>query len=136
MAGTVTITDQVFTDRASRPVRKLSLVWVSNSSGDVSGTLTDYISGEILRVVFIPGATSLQPSNNYDVTLLDQNCLDVLAGQGANLSDTSTTHVCPGVPFKDGTTTSTRTIAVEDKLELRVANGGNAKGGTVILYVR
>lgn len=136
MAGSLTITDQVSVDRASRPVRKVTLAWTSSAGGAVSGNLTDYLSGALVRVVFIPGSGGVQPTDLYDVVLLDGSGLDLLAGQGANLSQSSTTHVCPGVPLKDGTTTSTTQVQIDDQLELQVANAGNAKQGTVVLYLR
>lgn len=135
MPGTVSFTDQNFTDKASRPVRKFSINWTSDASGDVSGTQTAYLSGVIARVAFVPGSGGSAPTNLYDVTLLDESGLDVLAGQGANLT-TSASAVVPGVPLKDGTTTSVHPCHIDDKLELRVANAGNAKSGTVILYLR
>ena len=134
MAGTVTITKQEF-HSPFRPVRKYTFDWVSSAGGAVSGTESDHISGEILRVVFIPSGTAA-PTANYDVTLEDEAGNDVLGGRGANLSATVTTTVKPGVAFTDGTTTSVAPIAIDDKLELVVANAGNAKAGTVILYVR
>lgn len=134
MAGSVTITDQKFLDRASRPVRKITLSWVADGSGNVSGNLTDYVGGELLRVVFDPGSPA--PTANHDIVLNDESGLDVLAGRGANLSATATTHVVPGVPFTDGTTASVRPVALDDKLELQVSNAGSGGAGSVILYVR
>lgn len=136
MAGSVAVTKQEHLDRNRRPVWKYTIAWVSDAAGAVSGTLTDYISGEIVRVVFKPDSGGTQPTNAYDVTLLDEQGVDVLGGQGANLANNATTHVKPGVPLKDGTTTSVAGVHMDDKLELQVANGGDSKGGTVYLYVR
>ena len=61
--------------------------------------------------------------------------VDVLAGQGANLSDANASAVSPGVPLKDGTTTSVTPCVVADPLILNVA-AGNAKSGKVIIYFR
>lgn len=133
MAGTLTITDQNI-GGPTRPVRKVTLAWVATAGGAVSGNYTDYLSGEIVRVVFDPGSPA--PTNAYDVTLLDESGIDLLAGQGGNLSDTATTHVVPGVPLKDGTTTSTMPVQVDDKLQLVVANAGSGGAGAVILYMR
>ena len=135
MAGTLTVTEQKFL-HPQRPIRKYTLAWVSTAGGAVSGNETGYISGEILRVVFKPDGGGTQPTDLYDVTLLDDAGFDVLAGQGANLSNANTTNVCPGVPMKDGTTTSVRPQIVDDTLELQVSNAGSAKGGTIYLYVR
>lgn len=135
MAGTVTITDSNDTNNARPPVRRIVIAWTSDASGDANGTHTARLSGELLRVVFIPDAVAV-PTALYDVTLEDDNVMDVLAGQGANLSETTTTNVCPGVPLLDGTTTSVRPMVIDDALELKVSNAGNAKQGQVIIYLK
>lgn len=116
-------------------VRRYTLTWVSHTDGSVDLDTDQEIVGELLRVVFIPSATAA-PTAAYDVQLKDAHGVDILAGQGANLSETNTTHVCPGVPLKDGTTTSVRPIALADVLNLVIANAGDSKGGQIILYVR
>lgn len=111
--------------------------WTSDSSGDVSGTVgtsTAAISGEILRCVTNPGSAA--PSANYDIVINDADGIDVLAGQGANRHTTTSEHVKPGVPFKDGTTTSTAPVCVNGTLTLVVSNAGDSKNGTVVLYTR
>lgn len=120
-------------DFSSGKNTRIELEWTSDASGDVSGD-TVKIDGTILRVVFDPDGTDA-PTANYDVTLTADG-LDLLAGQGANLSATVTSHVSPGVAFTDGTTTSVLPIDVNAACELVVANAGNAKKGKVIIYVR
>lgn len=142
MAGSVTVTNTTPLRGPGRPIQKINLTWTSSAGGAVSGNAFGPVAGEILRVVFVPNTDASQPTTLYDVTLTILNGdagddgLDLLAGQGANLANNANTHVVPGVPLKDGTTTSTRPIAVNDKLDLVVANAGNAKRGQVILYVR
>lgn len=109
--------------------------WVSDASGDAEVVSGVAVSGAIARVVFIPSATAA-PTANYDVTLTDSDGIDVLAGQGANLSDTVSSSVCPGIPLKDGTTTSVILTIVDSILTLTVANAGDTKAGKVIVYVR
>jgi hypothetical protein len=133
MAGSVNIPPVCNSD----PVRRIPLVWTSDAAtGAVSGTYTGIISGVVLRVVIIPNSGGTQPDNLYDVTLLDEGGVDILSGLGANLTNTTTYDKIPGVVHTDGTTTSTAPRAISDKLELRVANAGNSKGGQVVLYVR
>lgn len=136
--GTVTVSRRTtFSARSTHEfIRKYSLAWVSDSLGAVSGTLTEVISGVIVKAVFIPDSGGTQPTNLYDVTLLDENGLDVLAGRGANLSNSASSATAPGLAVTDGTTTGIVPVPIDDQLELRVANGGNAKGGSVVLYVR
>lgn len=124
--GTTTITYS-----GTRP-RKVSLAWTCSAGGAVSGTPTVQVRGEIVRVTFIPGTAGNQPTDQYDVTLLDTSGVDVLAGLGANLSNAAASHACPLIG--NGVTTNQR-MAVNDTLELQVANAGNAKRGTVCVYL-
>jgi hypothetical protein len=118
MAGTLTITHQLH-----RTVQKLLLDWLSDASGDVSGTLTAVVSGILYRVAFVPDGGGTQPTDLYDVTIEDDDGVDVLAANGSNLSNaTKSQHIDAG-------------RAVDGKLELKVSNAGNAKGGLVALYV-
>ena len=119
MAGTLVITDQ-----NHRTVQKILLDWLSDSSGDVNGTKTATVSGIVYRVAFIPDGGGTQPTDLYDVTLEDADGVDVLAGNGDNLSNVNKTqHIDAG-------------RAIDGTLELKVSNAGNAKGGKVGLYVR
>lgn len=118
-----------------KDVVKYTFAWTSDAAGAATVASPQKISGEILRVVTIPSATAA-PTTLYDITLTDESSMDVLAAQGANLSATVTAHVCPGLPLKDGTTTSVRPIAVNDILTLNVTNAGDTKAGTVHVYVR
>lgn len=133
MAGSIAITYQEIIQDA---IHKVTLDWLSAAGGTVSANLTKILNGEIERVVFVPDSGGTQPTDQYDVLLKDDDGLDLLAGQGANLSNAAASHVKPGVPFKDGTTTSTAPIAVAGKLELDVSNAGAAKGGQVIVYLK
>lgn len=130
MAGTVVAT---YSD--TRSIQKVTLAWVSHTDGTVSGTKTRKLSGIIERVVFVPGTAGVQPTDLYDLTLLDEQGADVLSGQGANLSNVNKFAVAPGVPLKDGTTVSVKPTAVDDELELQIAAAGSAKEGAVYLYI-
>jgi len=143
VAGSIVFSEQSMGRGPRRPISMITLAWTSSSGGAVSGLpvltsagIVDYLSGEIERVVFIPGTGGVQPTNGYSVTLLDGNGVDVLAGQGASLSNVTTTHIKPGVKITDGTTTSIAPIAIDDQLTLNVSAAGNAKQGTVVLYLR
>lgn len=125
-----------FTESRSRTVQSIQMAWTSGTAGDagiVSGIASPQISGEILRAVFAPGAGGVQPTDLYDVTLLDADGFDVLAGKGANRSNVNKEQVTPLTG--DGTTTNQR-IAVDGTLELTIANAGSAKQGTLTIYFR
>ncbi|HLN31962.1 MAG TPA: hypothetical protein VK395_29795 [Gemmataceae bacterium] len=103
-SGTVVETAQSQGRGPFRPIMKFTLAWTCTSGGAVSYLTSAYPTGEILRVVFIPGAGGAQPSNGYSATLTDKQGMDLLAGRGAGLSNVNTTHICPGVKVTDGTT--------------------------------
>lgn len=141
-AGSVTFTDQNPFRGPLRPVRKCILQWTSSAGGAVSGNPVGPVSGTIERVVFIPGAGGVQPSNNYVAKLQLLNGdgfddgLDLLANQGAALSNATNSTIIPGAEVTDGTRTTAAPVAVNDLLDLVISGAGNAKQGTVVLYVR
>lgn len=116
-------------------MRVVRVVWTSDGSQQAVEEIRR-CNGVILRVQFVPGIGALQPTANYDVTLLDEAGQDVLAGQGQNRSNVTTQSVCPAIPMSDGTTSSIAPIAVAGTLNLSVTNAGVGKSGTIIIYHR
>jgi hypothetical protein len=112
-------------------VTRVTLAWTSTSGGAVSGNAVAVPWGELLQVKFVPNLSTTQPSDQYDVTLVDTASVDYLAGLGANLSNATASIVVPRAStsaarfFLDGSAT----------LDLVVANAGSAKTGTVILWI-
>ena len=125
VTGSVTITIQGLMRGPVSPVALVALSWTSDASGNVSGNLTDWLVGELLRACFIPGTGGAEPSDGYAATVLDSSGLDILAGQGATLSNTSTTHVCPAVLMTDGAHATCRPMVINDKLDLVISGAGN-----------
>lgn len=120
--GTNTITEETLGS-----VKKIKFVWVCDASGVVSGTLTaNAYNGAIERLVTVPAGGGSAPTDNYDITILDEDSTDVLLGAGVDRDTANTEQVAR---------TSLGVVA-NDTLELRIANAGNAKGGTVYLYLR
>jgi hypothetical protein len=118
----------------TRTVKSLKLAWTSSAStGAVSGIPSEAIAGEILRIVFTPGTSGVQPTNLYDLTLLDEDGFDVLGGKGADLSNAAASDMCPLIG--DGTSTNQRR-AVDGTLTLTIAAAGNSKAGSVTIYYR
>ncbi|UCD59032.1 MAG: hypothetical protein JSV16_08025 [Candidatus Hydrogenedentota bacterium] len=121
MAGTVTVSEETF-----GTVKKLTWSWTSDASGDASGTTsTNAYSGAISRLVTVPDGVDA-PTVNYDVVVNDEDSTDVLMGGGQNRSDTATEQVLA----------SSLGFVANDKLALVVSGAGNAKKGTVYIYVR
>lgn len=125
---------QAFKENGSDIV-KHTFDWLSDGAGAATLPSGLPVTGQIQRVVFVPSASAV-PTTLYDVTMTDENGIDVLAGQGANLSETTASSVCPGTALKDGTTVGVVPTVVDGILTLNVTNAGAAKAGKVILYVR
>lgn len=123
--GTVVVT----TTYVGFNVTQYQLAWTSNASGAVSANPLA-IRGHLLGVKFVPGAGGTQPTDLYDATLVDVESLDILNAQAANLSNVTGRYFLfdprffvPGGP--GGQT-----------LDLVIANAGNAKTGTVYIWVQ
>lgn len=124
--GTATVTSATVRDVSTRYLR-YTIAWTSSAGGAVSGNTFTVVSGRIVSVRFVPGSGGTQPTDAYDVTLIDTNSVDVLFGAGANLSNTlsTVTRLSPAY-FQDGSRV----------LDLVVANAGDSKTGTVQVLVQ
>lgn len=120
MAGTVTTTEERFGS-----IKRIKFDWLSDASGDATATTTYTYSGEVLRAIFVPDGSTTAPSDLYDVTITDADSIDILYGQGADMDGTNTVVLVENLA-----------PVANDVLSLTVANGGNAKGGIVYLYIR
>ncbi|MHB1042365.1 MAG: hypothetical protein ACYC0Q_05960 [Eubacteriales bacterium] len=114
------------TEVTFNPVKKIKFEWVSDAAGAATGPTTKIYSGQILRLVTIPGTAANQPTDLYDVVIRDGDSVDVLAGTGANRSNVNVEQVLAASLGAVG----------NDKLSLEVSNAGNTKSGGVILYLR
>lgn len=121
MAGTVVITEETY-----GTVKKVRFAWTSDASGDADAETTAAFSGVIERLVTEPGSGGAQPTDDYDVVVLDEDELDVLMGAGADRSNAAAEQVLA----------SSLGCVANDRLTLQVSNAGNAKSGVVTLYLR
>lgn len=120
-AGTVTLAERKHTI-----TKKLTFTWsASNPGGAADKTSVEVYDGAIIAAQFVPDGGGTQPSDNYDVTVVDAAGVDVLFGAGANRSNAAAQVVTSGLGVVAG-----------DPLTLHVTNAGNGKGGSVSLYIR
>ena len=112
----------------------ITLNWTADSSGDMTegGTTGKAIftaHGYLTNIQYIPGATD--PTDEYDVTLLDSDGIDVLRGQGLNQQNaagqTYDTKYRSNVLNVDGG----YLWFMNENLTLTVDNAGNLGTGTV-----
>lgn len=106
-------------------VTRYRCTWVSSAGGAVSGTALTLKAGSLIQAELTPDSGGTQPSDQYDLTILDTNGVDVLAGAGANLSNAASAMVV-------GTSVW---IDQGGSLTITIANAGSAKGGTVVLWL-
>lgn len=111
-----------------RSVKMVTFAWTSDASGDVSGgAVSNVVDAEVIAHVSSPNLAGTQPTNLYDVTILDDNSLDILGAQGANMVNTGDNYNFDS-KLLGAASASTLTVVV--------ANAGNAKTGTEYIWVR
>lgn len=121
--GTLTITE----NRVG-VVKQVKFAWTATTGGAVSGTSTTYsYNGLIEGAQFVPGTGDDKPSEDYDVTLLDENSLDVLHGLGADLGSAATVYM----DRSDGLG-----AVANSALQLVVSGAGSENKGTVYVEIR
>lgn len=134
MAGSIVVT----TSDIGSKVTKYSVAWTSDAAGAVSGNAFPMKTGTIITVEFVPGAGGSQPSDLYDVDLEDAENIPIFdngggTSIGANLSNAVGSHALP----MHGLSTFQlfRRWHHGGDVELLVTNAGNAKSGTVNIFV-
>jgi len=126
MAGTVSVTGERIHTANSRVVTdKVTVAWTSDASGDATATLN--LHGFLIKVITDPSATA--PTDNYDLTLVADG-IDMLGGLLADRDTANTEMVYPVV------TNASTPIFLAGDHTFTIANAGNAKSGTVYLYIR
>lgn len=104
--------------------RVYTVQWTSDGSGAVSAHTFTIRRGTIAQVKVIPGSGGVQPTDMYDVTVLDANGIDILAGNGMNLSNAAAALLI-----------DIDVLTEESPFDVVVANAGAAKQGTVMIWL-
>ena len=121
-AGTVTITEETY-----GTIKKIKFSWTSGDGaedGTASGQTTYAYSGKILGLATDPGSPA--PTALYDITVTDEDGMDVLMGGGADRSATATEYVL----------SSSLGAVANDKLTINVSAAGTNTKGIAYLYIR
>lgn len=105
---------------------RIKWAWTSDASGDASEATPGKFTGLVFECVTIPDGVDA-PTDNYDITITDDDGLDVLRGLGADRDTANTEYLHIN---QDGLGTVHNSI-----LTLTVANAGNAKEGVVYLTI-
>jgi len=122
--------DQVVTitqDAVEYPLQKIQWDWLSATGGAVSSAASGWYCGKIVKVSLASDASPSAPTDGYDVTIEDGDGLDVLSGNGANVTASATVYI----------NDPTKMLWVRSgTLTLKVANAGDAKGGVVTMLIQ
>lgn len=121
-AGTVTITEERLSN-----VKKVTFAWTAGTAGEAgtaSGQTTYPYTGNLLKVVTVPGTGGDAPDDNYTVTLKDEDAIDIANGQLAACDQTNTELWA-----------SSLGAVVGDKLTFAVSGAGSANKGTCVAYI-
>jgi hypothetical protein len=134
MAATCTTTKEIIEKDYQNIWTEITFTWVSHTDGTVSGVgASNPLLGIISGVWFYPDSGATQPTDAYDVTLLDEYGRDVLYGVGANVSQDQNNSGNYRVPMNaDGMSVILR----GNVLTPSITNAGSGKGGTIILQLR
>lgn len=118
-------------------IRKLIVDWQSDAAGASTGTSRKVV-GRLIKAVTDPGSAA--PTDNYDITITDEEGVDVLAACQSTLANRDTTN-SEQVYFLVLDTAATPLAqsvhpVVCDKLTVTIAAAGDTKTGQIILYYR
>jgi hypothetical protein len=116
----VTTTEEIY-----GTVKKVKFAIVSATDGTATATTANAFSGEVLRLVIVPGAAGDAPTDQFDVAVNDADGYDILAGQGANLSNAATTTVVASMG-----------CVANDRLSLSASGMGDQNTATAYVYIR
>jgi hypothetical protein len=119
------------TERTHGVIKKITWAWTAHTDGvvavDTSGCQTaNQYTGEIVRLVTVPGTAGDAPDADYDVYVYDEDSADVLMAGGLNRHTSNTEQVAA----------SSLGVVAYSKLSLYVSGAGSGNKGTVHLYVR
>jgi len=105
-------------------VKKITFAFTSSDTGTASASTTSAYSGKLIWCVIDPGATT--PTAAWDLTVTDVDSIDLLAGGGADCSETATEYIAEAsLGAIDG-----------GVITFNVTNAGDQKTGTVYLWIR
>ena len=124
----MTLTYEEAADRETPIGSPVSIIIWSflSSAGGAASEQTKKVSGKAKRMVTNPDNVDT-PTANWDLTITDEDGVDILEGEGAN-RDPAGAGTSEGYAF-------TISELIASKLTFTVANAGSAKKGVVKLYL-
>jgi len=139
-AGTLTLNSdtRIAPPGSSRAVRVIEWDWLSDSSGNCNVSTSESanasgVTGTVVGLHAIPETGATIPSDDYDITIIDKEGVDVLNGAGANLPQGNTS--AENYRFPVDFLSEGPIVIADQELTLVVANGGDTQGGVIRLYI-
>lgn len=144
MAGTLATT--IIQNGVIQPViptgsYEVSMAWTSTAGGAVSASALTAsgnplnVFGTLLRAVSIPGTGGDAPTTGFDVSLATADGIDLLSGEGQNLT-TANTEIAPMQAASDGSNDAIIPRQVDGQFTLTVTQAGSAKSGVLVVYMK
>ena len=118
----------------SKPVQRMDIDWTCDGSGDFVADVGP-LYGTINRVV-ANHVTTLGPTTLYDLTVEDEDGVDLLSGTGANITTATARTVMACFMLDRETTATTIRPMVAGELTVTIENAGVSKSGTVRIYLK
>lgn len=131
----VEITEGVRRQDIHGRIFKVTATITSDSGGDATGETTNPIEGMFMGVMVNPDG-SAAPTDNWDLTVTNEDGVDLLGGNGADLS-TSASQYRPALVANavDSANVMEYVPVAGSKLTFTGANMGNAKKAVVTALV-
>lgn len=107
---------------------KVVIPWTSDESGNVTENGVELPGGTLVKMRTDPDGTDA-PTDNYDITLLDADGLDVLGGAGANRDTANVEDAYPAAG------TYFRPVIEGGTYYPTIAAAGAAKAGEIELFI-
>ena len=116
-------------------IKKATWTFTSATGGAIPADTAKVngFDGQIIRASIVPDGVEV-PSDGYDIFLYDEDGVDTLHGLGTGLTGATTYDVVP--VLTDGTAGNMAPVAVNGSLDLVIADAGDEKEATVVIYLR
>jgi hypothetical protein len=113
---------------SAKTAEKITVDWVSASDGSCTTSLTN-LFGWVVRLATDPAGGGSAPTDNYDITLIDEDGFDGLAGGGADRDTANNEQAAPII------TNAQNAVFVCGTYTFTIANAGDTKSGRAVFYI-
>lgn len=113
--------------RESAQLYSLEIAWTTDSGGNAVLETDHDFHGMIMGYKSVPATGGTKPTDNYDILIEDEAGVDLIDNDTVDADAASKVSLV---------TDTTPPIPIVDQLTITITNAGNAKAGTLIIYVR